>query len=172
MSEKILISAKDLKIGGIEKSLIILIKKLLEHGYIVTLVLEKAEGILIEELDSNVKVIEYKPCSISIFGFRKIINFCKRLSFHFKYHKKFDIAISYATYSKTASYVARCASNNSILWCHADYLSLFNGQKSKVEIFFKEICHEKFSKIVFVAKSGKNTFLEVFPRKKQCIFLQ
>ena len=78
---------------------------------------------------------------------------------------RFDVSISYATYSKPDSFVARVASKNSILWCHADYLALFDNKKFEVKKFFEEIGFDEFSKIVFVAKSAMNSFKEVFPNK-------
>lgn len=158
--KKILLSARDLKIGGIEKSLINLIEYLLGENYDVTLVLEKVEGELLNELNNNVKIVCYSPSKF------KFLNLFKRLKFILKYHNKFDTSISFATYLKSGSFVARMASKNSILWCHADYLSLYNGEKLKVREFFEDLYYDYFSKIVFVSRQGQKTFLEVFPNQK------
>ena len=80
-----------------------------------------------------------------------------------KYNNKFDFACSYATYSNPASFVARVASKNSVLWCHMDYLSQYGGDKEKVKQFFEEKHYKEFSKLVFVSEKSKQTFLEVFP---------
>ena len=48
--KEILIAAKNLKIGGIEKSLINLINYLEENGYNITLVLEEKRGRFIKKL--------------------------------------------------------------------------------------------------------------------------
>ena len=50
---KILISLRDLKIGGIEKSAVTLIKFLRENGYDITLVLEEKKGELLQEIEKN-----------------------------------------------------------------------------------------------------------------------
>ena len=168
--KKILLAAKDMKIGGIEKSLIVLSNYLLEHGYTVTLVLEEKKGELLKNLNSNIQIVNYMPCSIKFMPLRKIINSIKRLDFAIKYMNEFDVSISYATYSRLSSYVARISSKRSILWCHADYLALFNGDKNKVEKFFSDIHFDRFSKIVFVSKSAKKSFLEVFPDQKNVYF--
>lgn len=168
--KNILIAARDLKIGGIEKALITLIDYLLEQGYTITLVLEEKVGELCSQINSNVNIIEYKPCSIKFTLLRKIINCYKKIRFRIKYGNKFDAAISYATYSKPSSFVARCASKNSILWCHADYLALFKGDKTKVKDFFEEICFDEFNKIVFVAKSARDSFLQVIPKQENTYF--
>ena len=164
MNKKILLSARDLKIGGIEKSLINLINYLEEQKYDVTLVLEKIEGKLLNKLSPNTKILKYTPCK------NKLENVLKRIKFIIKYWHKFDISISYATYLKPGSFVARMASKNAILWCHADYLSLFKQNKKEVKSFFKGIKYKQFSKIVFVSKKAEQTFLEVFPNRRNTYF--
>ena len=167
---KILIAAKDLKIGGIEKSLITLINYLLEHNYEVKLVLESKEGELLKKINRKIKIIEYAPSSNRIIIFRKFINLLKKIKFLIRYKNKFDVSISYATYSKVGSFAARNASKNSILWCHADYLELFKQDKEKVIDFFEDIYYDYFKKIVFVSKKGKDTFKQIFPRQKNVYY--
>lgn len=167
--KKILISARDLKIGGIEKSLVNLINYLLEKNE-VTLVLENKEGELLETLSSKVKIVTYAPNNCKNRILRKTINLFKRLKFIAFYYRKFDISISYATYLKSGAFIAHIASKNSILWCHADYLSLFNQNEADVKKFFKELHFEKFSKIVFVSKIAKENFLKVFPNQKNVYY--
>lgn len=162
--KNILIALKNLEIGGIEKSAINLIKYLVEHGNNVTLVLEKKTGKILNEINSKVKIIEYSPCSI------KFINLFKRCKFLIKYRNKFDVSISYATYSKMCSFVARSSSKNSILWCHANYTDLFNGNELKVKDFFYQLHYDKFKKVVFVAKSAKESFMHVFPNQHNVYF--
>ena len=168
--KSVLVAAKDLKIGGIEKSLIELSNYLEENGYIVTLVLENKEGVLQKQLNKKINIIQYKQNTSNFKIYRKIINFAKKINFVIKYMNKFDISISYATYLKSSSFIARVASKNSILWCHADYLSLFNNDKNRMEDFFEDICYYKFKKIVFVSKIGKENFLKVFPKQKNVYF--
>ena len=168
--KKILLAAKNLEIGGIEKSLITLIHYFEENGYNVTLALEERKGKLLKQIDKDVNVIEFKPCSISFNPLRKVINFIKQTKFKIRYKNKFDFSISYATYSKPDSFVARTASKNSILWCHADYLAQFNGNKKEVRKFFEDIYYDEFSKIVFVSKRAKQTFLEIFPEQRNVYY--
>ena len=163
---KILLAAKNLKLGGIEKSLVNLINYLKENGYDITLVLEERRGRLFKEFDSDVNIMIFKPSAIKFTSLRKCINFFKQLKFKLKYRNKFDVSISYATYSKPDSFVARTASKNSILWCHADYLALNKGDKNKTKDFFEELQYDEFSKIVFVSKSAKESFHQVFPEQK------
>ena len=166
----VLIAAKDLKIGGIEKSLIELSNYLEESGYIVTLALENKEGVLKNQLNNKIKIIKYKPNTCKITILRKAINLFKKINFIIKYINKFDISISYTTYLKSSSFIARVASKDSILWCHADYLSLFNNDRNKMEDFFEDILYYKFKKIVFVSKIGKENFLKIFPEQQNVYF--
>ena len=166
--KNILISIRDLQIGGIEKSAITLTNYLIENGYNITLVLEEIKGELLNQINPNINIIKYKPCTKKIIG--KFVNGFKRLKFLKDYKNKFDVSISYATYSKVSSFVTRQASINSILWCHADYLELFEKDTKKLEDFFDEIYYDKFSKIVFVSKSARQSFLKVFPKQKNTYY--
>lgn len=167
--KKILFTARDLKLGGIEKALVMLLNYLSEENDI-TLVLEKKEGVLLSELDSKIKIEEYTPAKNKIKIIRKIENMCKRIGAIFKYKNKYDVSISFATYSIPGSFIARLASQNSILWGHADYLSLFDNDETQMKNFFEDIKYKKFLKIIFVAKSAKESFLKVFPEKENSTY--
>ena len=56
--KKILFAAYSLDVGGIETALINLVKEL-KDDYKITIVLEKKQGIFINDLPDNVDVIEY-----------------------------------------------------------------------------------------------------------------
>lgn len=169
MMKKILFTARDLNFGGIEKALVMLVNYLSNENDI-TLVLEKKEGILLKELNSNIKIEEYTPAKNKIKIIQKLENICKRVGAIFKYKNKYDVSVSFATYSIPGSFIARLASKQSILWGHADYLCLFNKDESKMKKFFEDLQFDRFSKIVFVAKSAKESFLNVFPEKKNCTY--
>lgn len=162
--KKILFSAYSLDIGGIETALVALLNELAKKDYKITLVLERKQGMFLNELNKNIDIIEYRPNNNKNIFIRKILNLIKRLKFILKYKNKFDFSASYATYSLVGSFVARTASKNNVLWCHADYLALFNNDKIKVEDFFNSLHINKFKKIVFVSKEGRTTFLNVFPQ--------
>ena len=168
--KKVLLAAKNLKIGGIEKSLINLISYLEENGYSITLVLEERRGRLIKKLRKNVKIVIFKPSEFKLVFLRKTINLLKQVLFSLKYKNKFDASISYATYSKPDSFVARTSSKNSILWCHADYLGLNKGNIQKTIEFFEDIHYDEFSKIVFVSKAAKDNFMDIFPEQKNVYY--
>jgi len=165
--KKLLFAAYSLDIGGIEKALVTVTNYLQEKGYDITIVLEKKQGIFLNEINPKIKVVEYNPSNSKNIIKRKIINICKRISFITKYKNKFDFAASFATYSLVASFVSRIASKNSCLWGHADYLTLFNGDEQEVKSFFDERKYNKFKHIIFVSEEGKQNFVKVFPKMKE-----
>lgn len=167
--KKILFSAYSMEVGGIETALITLLKSI-KDKYDITLVLEKKEGIFLNEIPENIKVITYKPNNFKIIVIRKIINFIKQQIFKLKYKNKFDFSACYATYSYSAGFVAREASKNSALWVHNDYLNFYNGNIEEYKDFFKKLKVENFKKIVFVSENDKNTFIKSFKEyKNKCV---
>lgn len=162
--KKLLFAAYSLDIGGIEKALVTLTNKLQERGYDVTIVLEKKQGVFLEELNKNIHIIEYAPNESKNILKRKIINLYKRIKFILKYKNKFDFAACFATYSLAASFISRVASKNSALWGHADYLTLFENDTENVKDFFKKRKYNKFKNIVFVSSEGRKSFIKIFPK--------
>lgn len=168
--KKILFSSYSLQIGGIETALITLLKNI-NDKYDITLVLEKKEGLFLDEVPKNIKILTYKPNNNKITLIRKAINFLKQLKFKIKYKNKFDYSVSYATYSYSSSFVARNASKNPYLWVHNDYLNFYNGDINEYKSFFKKLKVEDFSKIVFVSEHDKNIFIDEFSKlKNKAIF--
>lgn len=162
--KKILISTHSLRIGGIEKALLNLIYALLStKQYEVTLCLEKKEGEYLEMLPEAVKVITYEVSNLGIGAIRKTINMNKQLAFKKEYENKFDASICYATYSNPCSFVARTASQNSILWVHNDYLEFYGGDVIQYKRFYNELKVEEYKKIVFVSDKDRKVFGALMP---------
>lgn len=160
--KNILFSAYSLDVGGIETALITLLKEI-QSEFEITLVLEKVEGIFLKEVPKSVKIIQYKPCDFKVSFIRKAINFIKQQKFKIKYKNKFDFSVCYATYSYSASFVARQASKNNLIWVHNDYLSFYNNDVDKYKEFYNKLKIDKFKKIVFVSQKDENTFIKYFP---------
>ena len=160
--KKLLFSAYSLDIGGIETALVTLLNELAKKQYEITLVLEKKQGIFLEDIDNKIRIIEYSPSNNKNVFLRKIINLAKRIKFTLKYKNKFDFSASYATYSLPGSFVARTASKNNALWVHSNYMALFNNDKNAFNDFFGELNINQFSKIIFVSNDAKNAFTEQF----------
>ena len=164
--KKILFAAYSLDLGGIEKALVTLANTLQEKEYDVTIVLEQIKGVFLDDLNKNIKLIEYRPSETKNILKRKIANFLKRIKFVMKYKNKFDFSACSATYSNSSAFVARKASKNNCLWGHADYLTLFENNVEDMKKFFEEKKYNKFKHIVFVSKEGQESFLKVFPEMK------
>lgn len=170
IKRKILFSSYFLGLGGIETALITLLKEIHEK-YDITLVLEKKEGIFLDELPKDIKIIVYKPSENKNIIIRKFINYIKQLQFKIKYKNKFDFSACYATYSYSASFVARNASTNSALWVHNDYMSFYDNNLEEYKKFFHNLKVSNFNKIVFVSRHDKKIFLENFDYlKSKCFF--
>ncbi len=164
--KKILFSAHNLDLGGIETALVTLVNHLSEKEYDITLALEKKEGVFLDRLSKKIQVVEYNTSNNKNIFIRKLHNIGNRVRFILKYKNKFDFSASFATYSLASSFMARTASKNSALWCHADYLTLYQGNKEEVEAFFKNVHCGEFHHIVFVSKEGTNSFIKIFPELK------
>ena len=165
--KKLLFAAYSLDVGGIEKALVNLVNVLQNRGYDITVVLEKKQGIFLNELNKNIKLIEYTPSEKKNLIVRKITNFIHMIQFIIKYKNKYDFSAAFATYSKPSIFVSKVASKNNTLWGHADYLTLFDNDRQKVKDFFKSIKVEQFKNIIFVSEEGKNSFLDIFPQMKE-----
>ena len=59
--KKLLFSAYSLDVGGIETALVTLLNELAKKQYEITLVLEKKQGIFLEDIDKKIRIIEYLP---------------------------------------------------------------------------------------------------------------
>ena len=84
MKKKILFSAYTLDVGGIETALVNLLNNLI-NKYDITLILEKKQGLFLDELNSKIKIIEYNPNQNKNPFIRKFINALKRIKFIIKY---------------------------------------------------------------------------------------
>lgn len=167
--KKIIFSAYSLDVGGIETALITLLKNI-HKKYKITICLEKKEGIFLQNIPKDIEIITYKPNNSKIKFIRKSINFLKQQFFKIKYKNKFDFSACYATYSYSASFVARTASKASALWVHNDYMSFYNNNASEYKKFFENLKVKQFEKIVFVSEYDKLIFEKNFEElEEKCI---
>ena len=158
--KKLLFASYSLDLGGIETALVTLLNYLVQE-YKITLVLEKKQGIFLDELDSRVEIIEYKTCQSKNIIFRKIANLLKRFKFILKHKNKYDFAGSFATYSIPASFCARMASKNSALWVHSNYLDKNNGNIEETIKFFEGIKYRGFKKIICISNNSAKALKQI-----------
>ena len=160
--KKILFASYSLDLGGIETALITLLKHLAPK-YDITLVLERKQGIFLDQIPNNVNIVTYTASECKIKILRKFINLLKQVKFKIKYKNKFDFSASFATYSFPCSFIARNASKNSALWVHNNYMNFYGEDIIQYRLFFNRLKAEKFNRIVFVSDYDRKTFIGQFP---------
>lgn len=161
--KKIIFFARDLNMGGIEKSLINLLNRLVS-SYKITLVLEKNEGILKKDLNKKIKIIEHKVSTLKFMPIRKCINFTRRLKFIIKHKNKYDFSCAYATYLYSANVLSKTCSKNNCIFVHNDYTHIY--KKDEFLHFFNSRHIEKYKKIIFVSNESKKNFCKIYNELK------
>jgi len=159
--KKIIFFSKNLNIGGMEKALVELLNNLV-NNYNVTLVLEEKTGCLLKEINTKVKIEEFRLAYDKNIFIRKLKNIIKRLLWSIKNAKKYDFSCNYATYSFCGSRLSQIASKNSAIYIHSDYYSVFNGNKEELKNFFENHKIEKFKHLIFVSNESRDNFLKVY----------
>lgn len=163
IKKKILFSAYSLDLGGIETALVSLINYLSKtNSYKISLVLEKKQGMFLDQIDKNVQIIEYTPSYSKFKPVAKVKNLCKRLKFFMKYKNKFDFSCCYATYCKMASFTAHIASKNTALWVHNNYYYFFDKDDTKYTDFFNSINAHKFKNVIFVSQEAQKQYKDKY----------
>lgn len=162
--KKIIFCANNLCFGGIEVSLINLLKKLNYEKYDIFLMLEKKEGELLKDVPSNVNIKEFKVFNNKVILIRKFLNFMNQFFWKIKYKNKFDYSICYATYSLADNKIARISSKNAYLYIHSNYTLIYNV-KNLMEFFNKRNLDE-FKKIIFVSNESRKDLLKYYPSIK------
>lgn len=151
--KKILFTAKNLNIGGMERALVNLLNALAKD-YKVTLILEENKGILKEDLNPHIIIKEYKVAQDKWVLIRKIKNFSHRLIWTIQNKNKYDFSCAYATYSLIGAKLALQASKNNALYVHSNYAGVYNHKEKEIKAFFASLSYEKFKNLIFVSKEA------------------
>ena len=157
--KKIVFFSKNLKIGGMEKSLVLLLNEL-SKKYDVTLVLEENTGVLKNSLNTPIKVIEYTLSNDKNILLRKIKNGIKRVLWYLKYHNKYSFSCNYATYSIIGSRLAQISSKNSYLYVHSDYTKVYDTKEETLYFFSQHIVN-KYKGLIFVSNESRENFKKI-----------
>lgn len=163
MKKKILIASYNLDFGGIETSLINLLKNMDLKKYDVTLVLEEIKGAFLKDVPSDIKIKEYKVSNNKNVLVRKFVNLLKRIKWMLLNYKRYYASICYATYSGPCGFVARTASRNKILFIHSNYYQAYDKDENKIREFFDNRKIEKYNHIVFVSNESKKDLCKIYP---------
>lgn len=169
--KELLFCAYSLGLGGIEQALINLLNNINYSKYNVTVMLEKKEGIFLNQINQNVQVIEYKVSDNKNIFIRKGTNFLRQIKWFLTYYKNFDFSCCYATYSLSCNLISRMSSNNSMLYVHSNYTQVYNTT-NEVKYFFDNRSIEKFRKIVFVSNESMIALTNIYPNiKDKCMVI-
>lgn len=163
MKKKILIASYNLDFGGIETSLINLLKNMDLKKYDVTLVLEEIKGAFLKDVPSDIKIKEYKVSNNKNVLVRKFVNLLKRIKWMLLNYKRYYASICYATYSGPCGFVARTSSRNKILFIHSNYYQAYDKDENKIREFFDNRKIEKYNHIVFVSNESKKDLCKIYP---------
>ena len=161
--KKLIFFAKHMEIGGLEKSLLNLLNSLDPEKYTVELVLEERHGPLLEQLGSHIAVNEYRLSICPFVPLRKILNFTKRMLWKLRKGNKYDFSCSYCTYSIIGSRLAQYAAQNSCLYVHNDYTTIYPNEKEFAD-FFAQLRTEQFRHVLFVSNESKAAFTDRLPQ--------
>lgn len=169
--KELLFSINDLRVGGIETAIINLLNNIDYKKYNVTLVMEEKTGVLLKNVNKNVKVQELKVSNNKNVIIRKGINFLRKLNFSILNYHKFDFSCCYATYSLSANKIALTASKNNSIYVHSNYRYIYKD-KTEFKNFFNCRNISSFRRIIFVANEAEKDFIKIYPElKNKCLVL-
>ena len=169
--KELLFSINDLRVGGIETAIINLLNNIDHKKYNVTLVMEEKTGVLLKNVNKNVKVQELKVSNNKNVIIRKGINFIRKLNFSILNYHKFDFSCCYATYSLSANKIALTASKNNSIYVHSNYRYIYKD-KTEFKNFFNCRNISSFRRIIFVANEAEKDFIKIYPElKNKCLVL-
>ena len=169
--KELLFSINDLRVGGIETAIINLLNNIDYKKYNVTLVMEEKKGVLLKNVNKNVKVQELKVSNNKNVIIRKGINFVRKLNFSILNYHKFDFSCCYATYSLSANKIVLTASKNNSIYVHSNYRYIYKD-KTEFKNFFNCRNISSFRRIIFVANEAEKDFIKIYPElKNKCLVL-
>lgn len=158
MKKNIAIFEPNLNIGGIEKSLINLLKKIDYHKYNIDLYL-LSKGTLYNELPKEVNVVFLSKPSfykyLPFFILKKLIKTDTTI--------KYDVAIDFSAYNNTLSaYTLNSNANKKVIWIHNDYKIKYKNEfKFRVLFNLSKSKYKNFDEIVAVSEGVKESFKEL-----------
>jgi len=177
---KILFTAYNLGIGGVEKALVNLLNSLDYDKYDVTLYLQLASGEFIDQVDKNVKIYGYNLSKLKNKVLKRISNILKYIIILIKNFRKYDFSCCYAPGYPLSSLLALSSSSKNAAWMHTnivtymshgDWYEKVKGKKSedttkKVKYFINRMFFRKFKNQIFVSQNAMDAYLNIYPDDK------
>lgn len=171
MKLKILISQRDLSIGGIQNVLINFLNRIDYKKYEVDLLLLGNVG-NINLLPKDVNVLYLKSKKVSIL--KKILLTQKKYKKQFvnnkiQLNKRYHIGIAFNGYDDNSDYIILNSQvEKKIIFVHGNYdIRLKNDFKFRLLWRNNKIKFKEFDKIICVSKSSKKSFVEILPNLKE-----
>ena len=161
-NKNILLTSVSFDVGGIETSLINLLNQFDYSKYNVTVILERKEGLLIDQVNENVNLIEIKVSNNKNLIIRKITNLLRKTYFNILNYHNYDCSVCYATYSLSCNKLAKAASRNNLFYIHSDYTNIYK-EDNEFYKFFNDRNINDYRKIIFVTNEAKNNFIKKYP---------
>lgn len=164
MIKKIAIFNLDLNIGGIQKSLLNLLKIIDYEKYKVDLYLFSKDNLYKDIIPKNVNVIYKKE--------RKLIKYLpyfiyKKINKKNSIKIKYDISIDYNSYQNITSFMAiNCFSSKKIMWIHSDLYKRYHyNYKYRIMFLLNKSKFKYFDTFVFVSNEAKKSFYKLYQLK-------
>lgn len=178
--KKILFTAYNLGIGGVEKALVNLLNNMDYNKYDVTLYLQLASGEFLDQVDKNVKIYGYNLSKLKNKILKRISNILKYLFILIKNFKKYDFSCCYAPGYPLSSILALFGSSSNAAWLHtnistymsqSDWYEKVRGKKTedttkKVKYFVNRMYFRQFKNKIFVSQNAMNAYLNIYPKDK------
>lgn len=159
----LIIGSYDLGYGGIEKSLITLLKNLDYDDYLVTLVLEKKRGVFMDAVPEEVMVLEHKVSDNKNVLLRKLVNFIRQVYWIITRGDAYEVGITYATYSLPCDFVTKACATKTILYVHSNYYEAYEKDDAKTRDFFDKLGVASYDHVVFVSNESKADLCRLYP---------
>ena len=158
--KRLLFTAYDLRNIEKETSLIELLNYIDYDKYEMTLILEQKEGELLNCINKDIQIKEYKESKCPIKMIRKVINRFNYLKFILLNADEYDFSCTYATYRELGAKLTLAASKNNVLYIYSDYSKLYN--KEEYKDFFNTKNIEKYKNFIFVSNKSRNHFNQLY----------
>lgn len=160
--KKILICIYNLQGGGAERVLINFLDVIDKNKYNVTLLVLRKEGIYLNKIPEDIKVIYgFK----TLFGRKisnKVLSFLpNKLLYKLFVKEEFDVEISFLEGFATKVISGSSLHSKKISWVHADFKT-YHWTKNMFSLNEEKKYYSKFDKIVCVSKMCLNSFKDIF----------
>lgn len=155
--KKIAIFQYDLKMGGIQKSLINLLNSIDKNKVSIDLYLFDRDNFFDSKLDVNIIYLKKYSYFARFVPFNLLMNLKKK-----EVHKKYDVVIDFNSYSMECAVSAiKTDAKKRIIWCHNDLVKKSKEEyKYRILWFFFKKKYQYFDKIVAVSQGAKESVLK------------